>query len=175
MSQNSSAALFYLSALTNLKMKLKALGVPLVGLKTSQSHHPNELAAAAVVSMWAKTCRAHIVITDETYDPVSLLQRTYMAKHAGRSAIQCPMYAVDSNFVVPVRNAANFLSDQQRIIMAASNRNNVLTAETYKDILNRAIRNIFQSDKWRSPALKPLSKAIQASTHIANMQKWRSI
>ena len=76
MSRNGSASLFYLSALINLKMKLKSLGVPLVGLTTSQSPHPNELAAASVVSMWAKTCRAHIVITDETYDPVALLQRT---------------------------------------------------------------------------------------------------
>ena len=150
-------------------MKLKSLGVPLVGLTTSPSCHPNELAAAAVVSMWVKTCRAHILITDETYDPVALSQRTYMAKHAGGNVIQCPMYAVDSNFVVPIRNAANFLSDQQRITMA-SNRNNVLTAETYKDILNRAIRNIFQSDQWRSPALQPLSKAIQARTHMVYMQ-----
>ena len=165
MSQNGSAGLFYLSALTNFRIKLKYLGVPLVGLTTLPSLHSNELAAAVVISTWVKTRRAHIVITDETYDPVAMLQREFMAKNVGGNIIQCPMYAIDSNFVVPVRNAANFLSDQQRMSMASS-QNNVLTAETYKEVLRCAIRNIFQTDGWRSPALKPLSKPIQARTHI---------
>ena len=163
-SRSSSAALFYLSALTNFRSKLQALGVPLVGLTTLPSRQSDELAAAAVVSTWVKACRAHIVITDETYDPVAMLQRTHMAKRVGGKGIQCPLYAIDSNFMVPVRNARNYLSPQQRHILASS-PNNLMSGKTYKDMLNSTIRKIFDSNEWRQRMrLQPLSTAIQVHT-----------
>ena len=84
-SEISPATLFYLSALTNFRSKLHSLGVPLVGLTTLPTSQSEEMAAATVVAAWVKACRAHIVITDETYEPVAMLQRTYMAKPTGRS------------------------------------------------------------------------------------------
>ena len=151
-SEISPAALFYLSALTNFRSKLHSLGVPLVGLTPLPTSQSEEMAAATVVAAWVKTCRAHVVITDETYEPVAMLQRTHMAKPTGRSSIQCPLYAIDSNFVVPIRHVKN-------------RHNLVLNESAYKAVLAAALRKIFNNEAWRKRVvLQPLSKALQVRT-----------